>query len=322
MKNGIIIIEGCDGTGKSTLARALAKLLGWRYHHEGKPTQPAFEYYMNLANTLEGNVVMDRAHLGELVYPRVKPQEGRPGLMLWEQHAIERVLTARGALLVHAQASPEWILNVFRERGEEYMTENEVEPVSRLFRHAVGQTVLHYAGWSVEDDIDDPARAREVMEHIADHATTRRRWAQALQRYGGIGELAHVEVALVGEAVSPRGGTRAFDRADGASRFLHQTLGHPIMLRHAGDLYLTNALDAGGVDKTPEALREELELVNPRVTVALGKRAHRRLTDIGWAHGTVHHPQYVRRFKHGQQDDYANTLNSTILNQQLAREAS
>lgn len=314
MNNGIIIIEGCDGTGKSTLACGLAEVLGWRYHHEGKPEQPAFEYYMNLASTIPGGVVMDRAHLGELVYPKVKTQEGRPGLERWQQHAIERVLAARGAVLVHARASRVWIERVFATRGEAYMNDGEIELVISLFECAVNQSILPKVSWQVERG--EIARLA-WFETIVAQARDAQHHASTMTRHGASGPLVGTDpfrqiVALVGEDLSPRGGLRAFDRADGSSAYLHQTLGHSHLAPWAGQFYLTNAYDAGPARKTPEALRDELELADPAITIALGARASQRLREINWRHGSVHHPQWRRRFAHDRLGAYALDIKQAI----------
>lgn len=67
----IIICEGTDGTGKTTLAQSIADNYGYHYHWFGKPDKgEAFvtylKEYFNLMDYT--NVVMDRAHFSEDVY--------------------------------------------------------------------------------------------------------------------------------------------------------------------------------------------------------------------------------------------------------------
>lgn len=69
----MIIVEGADLVGKSTLARALADVTGLRYQHQDKPS-PGYNYLTHgLPEVLKhhGEVVQDRFHLGEIVYGSV-----------------------------------------------------------------------------------------------------------------------------------------------------------------------------------------------------------------------------------------------------------
>jgi thymidylate kinase len=64
-----IILEGCDGTGKTTLAKKLQEKYGLDYVHVNRhdPTTHAF-YTQTLFKT---NVIWDRHFIGEMVYPAV-----------------------------------------------------------------------------------------------------------------------------------------------------------------------------------------------------------------------------------------------------------
>jgi len=81
----IVILEGPDGAGKSSLAAALAHRWAeqgkqtW-YRHNGPPetTEPAQEYIQQLAWACRtgfvagDNVIIDRFSIGELVYPTTR----------------------------------------------------------------------------------------------------------------------------------------------------------------------------------------------------------------------------------------------------------
>jgi hypothetical protein len=67
----IIIIEGPDGAGKTTLAGELVDHFNLRYVHEGPPPQDIdpLEYYTDLLTSYrDDNIVFDRFALGERVY--------------------------------------------------------------------------------------------------------------------------------------------------------------------------------------------------------------------------------------------------------------
>ena len=93
----VIILEGPDGGGKTTLATWLKREHGFSYVHAGPPTEPAdmlAEYGAQLWKALHGrkNVVFDRLHLGELVYGPVL--RDCDGLGYYGRRLLERVLNA------------------------------------------------------------------------------------------------------------------------------------------------------------------------------------------------------------------------------------
>jgi len=68
----VIVLEGPDGSGKTTLARKLESM-GWEYHHEGPPERGinVVEHYLRIIDSSlksPRNIVHDRLFAGETVY--------------------------------------------------------------------------------------------------------------------------------------------------------------------------------------------------------------------------------------------------------------
>jgi len=67
-----LIIEGADGTGKSTLAKRFESV-GFHYIHADKPTTSSWtkEYVepVHALSKVKKHIVMDRWHIGEIVWP-------------------------------------------------------------------------------------------------------------------------------------------------------------------------------------------------------------------------------------------------------------
>lgn len=64
-----IIVEGCDGTGKTTLVKLLADRYGLDICHCTQHDPCDFEFYKHTAR--KENVIWDRHTIGELIYPAV-----------------------------------------------------------------------------------------------------------------------------------------------------------------------------------------------------------------------------------------------------------
>lgn len=103
----VIVLEGPDGGGKTTLARAIAHELGYAVRHEGPPPvdrEELFEYYVgrltgHLASTfMEPGLVLDRFALGERVYGAILRDHDRLGPRGWRR--VRDVLDTTGALRV------------------------------------------------------------------------------------------------------------------------------------------------------------------------------------------------------------------------------
>lgn len=94
----IVIIEGPDGAGKTTLARAIQQDTGWQYIHANAPAaHPLIEYTAPLSDSTK-SFVLDRWHLGEMVYGPL--HRGGSRLSPEQFVAVEQFLDERGAVVV------------------------------------------------------------------------------------------------------------------------------------------------------------------------------------------------------------------------------
>lgn len=64
-----IILEGCDGTGKTTLAKILAEKYGLDICHCTQHDAADYDFYRQTLR--KENVIWDRHTIGELIYPRI-----------------------------------------------------------------------------------------------------------------------------------------------------------------------------------------------------------------------------------------------------------
>lgn len=127
----VVVVEGCDKTGKSSLASALHGALGWPVWKFGQPEgDPAMEYVRALSRE-PGPFVADRFHLGESVYGPI--YRGTPPLPKHVNEAIEEMLLDRGALLVLMVDDPDSIARRFKSEGEGFAKVEHVGAIVEQF---------------------------------------------------------------------------------------------------------------------------------------------------------------------------------------------
>jgi thymidylate kinase len=99
-----VILEGCDGVGKTTLAKTLAADHGYTALHNGRTSDEVdmSVLYLGLLET-PGRLVLDRCFLSELVYEPLYRNSSR---LTWND-ALDLVaaVVARDGVFVHLAAS-------------------------------------------------------------------------------------------------------------------------------------------------------------------------------------------------------------------------
>jgi GTPase SAR1 family protein len=290
----IIILEGPDGSGKTTLARRLCEDLTLEYHHEGVPPAevPPLVHYGRVLEGWRGrNVVLDRLALGERVYG--PPIRGRDRLGDDGWRVFRRLLIATGARQVICLPP----LDLCFERWRAHEKPELFRDPATFYR-----TYAAY-GYYIASNAD-----QLVYDHVrVSYDTLKYELVQPrplIEAPGVIGDP-HALVSLVGDIVSNTTGLDLpFFNNGGCSR------------------YLTDALDLAGVlesdvlwlnSRRADETENRLPRLNARGQslriVALGERAarvceHQRFERVQ----RVPHPQYWKRFHRHDLDGYAALL--------------
>lgn len=296
----MIIVEGTDGVGKTTLCKKIANKLHLKYvkipRHTGDPEVDGFKFYMQQVEELPVACVVDRFHLGEYVYPRLYKNDLREPLTIWQLHAIERTLMARGAMLIYVSAKPEWIIENKLQRGENCV---DLFLEQELFAQCVSSSLLftkHYLPDLYHND-------NVFLDFLTKHEQIKRQLAIDRFSYLSTGSIQN-PIVLVGDQVKPKYNTKlAFNAWAGGSAYLHEALS---IAGFNYNWYLTNS--AG---KTPETLRTEIASLQPLKVIALGTKATACLQDALIPHVNFEHPTHHKRFNHNVYN-YAHKLQDLV----------
>ena len=127
----LIVIEGVDGSGKSTVAQHLPHT---QHVHCGPIKQSPWEEYVLPLAEYDFNVdmVCDRLHVGELIYGPI--YRGESKLDAAARRFIEMFLDSRGALKVIIAPPLEVVSQRLVERGEDFLQASDLERVWNFYR--------------------------------------------------------------------------------------------------------------------------------------------------------------------------------------------
>jgi hypothetical protein len=318
----LIILEGPDGGGKTTLAEALYEFLDERDHargvvrmHKGPPVgHPLDEYLRPISAYRPGrspHLILDRWHWGERVYPALRGRVSQLDDAAW--WAIESLLARLGALVVYVYGDLATYRRVYAERGEDVDALLEELPlVDKAYRDVRLRSfqLQQFYQWSspLNSEVERVVKLAHVREStVVDLVTT---------TYSG---PRHPEFLLFGDVrhelrhVDPSS-REARANTDPAFLPFPGTSGHFLRgaLADAGTTIRYGLANACDVDD-PRRLWDSLG--RPR-TVALGRNAQRRLAQLAVPHGVVPHPQYVRRFHHLKRGEYGNLIALALTKQE------
>lgn len=300
---GLILIEGPDGTGKSTLAAQFKRDFGAVVLHQRYRWKTRMFHYhtavLRRAIKLVGQgklVVLDRLWPSELVYGQVY-RGGSP--IPLEGRFMDRVLLKHAAFYIFCGGDPKVIAarhaKLKEQRDELY--ESKIEELARAY----DQFVSDFAGsgdnrrfdvvnYSIENDGD-------FLDHFAKSVVTRmelwqkRQYLPALScsNQNILGHAATAKILFVGDKCNQkhRGMLWPFYEYGNCSLFMTECLNElGFSEQHA---MWTNA-NAGDDFKGIIEFRPHLKVVS------LGADAHDTLHAAGISHHSIPHPQYGRRF--------------------------
>lgn len=303
-----IILEGCDGSGKTSLANAIRAELEKRYpeddieyHHAAQLDEDPFDAYALAFEDYrpgeERHIICDRLHWGETIYGPLY-REGS-AVTTAGFRWIELYLKARGATSWLVTAPLDTVQKRLGDRGEDYLESHHVEHVWRSFNDVAAHALT--TGGVADTSTAGPEELAEKI--VADAIWTEDR-AATCYRPEYIGK--HIpRVLLVGD----KQGTA--DPGVTAAPFMPRGKSSGIFLFEAmqdawwRDVGIVNAHETDFKELLPD-------LFDPPI-VALGMEASHALSELDIEHSIVPHPQKVRRFHNKLQREYGELLREVTL---------
>lgn len=298
----LIIVEGCDGVGKSTLAENLAARLGGaKVLHLGPPKRhPLEETVLELDWYRPGDegehVIVDRFHLGEMIYGPIYRGESKLGPLGGPEHKwVDLWLKSRGALQVVLTADLKTVEERIGVRGDDFVKHEHLAQILREYARAaqlsmVATNCFVYPLFGVDQAVIDDA-------DLLERGVIASRLFEVTDRWTGD---PRAKVLLVGEETSPTHlrGRRPMYKAP--------FVPYP----NTSGWHLMNAIPADTLTRCAIVNALEVDLsafvgrLEPEIVVALGGKASSELRRHGIAHLSTDHPQFVRRFHHGRLEEW------------------
>lgn len=317
---GLVILEGPDGAGKTTLAQSLAEQYGGLYvHRTYSPTMDIWEHHAEAlqiaqARAHEQLVIVDRLWPSELIYGRVFRGKGYYGP--YNARSMDRVSLRFSA--IHVLCIPDDIEYIVKTHAEKRakgleMFDTVREVAVRYVDWARGSVVRPHDGDLVEqvsayggfiatrndhlvyDVLREGKDMNKFGKILAEKLRVRQREQLALAREPAhpnfLGYLPEATHLFVGEALGdPNGWSKwPFFGRDKSADFLNHAL-HKIAWPEQRGVW-TNAAD-------PDFNLAKIYEAKPTLKViALGNAAQDRCKELGIpVSAAIPHPQWARRF--------------------------
>lgn len=115
----LIVLEGCDGCGKTTLAENLALILDAEIVHCTSQTPNNFDFFMTLIlKGVTNNIIADRFCYGQFVYQTEEERRAKGWLTLEQLHTLEHMMGMLDVKVFHVIAPVETINKRLAQRDE------------------------------------------------------------------------------------------------------------------------------------------------------------------------------------------------------------
>lgn len=160
----MIIVEGLDRCGKSTVTKALLRLLPtWSYRHHTKPPMAPYGYFAGFIADARPHVIVDRMHWSEPAYG--KTFRGESGLTRIDYLKLDLMCLAQDAKTLYMEDDVESIRA--RWDDKEMFPESGIESLKREYEAIIAGSPLPYIRARLPELVSDDGRPTEALARLA-----------------------------------------------------------------------------------------------------------------------------------------------------------
>lgn len=316
----ILMISGCDGTGKTTIVKALSEKLGWETKHFDKPKdlEDGKRQYFNFAKMMNEqpnkNIICDRLHDGEWVYAPLFR-----GYKADYMREFEREITStHNILFVYVKASLDTIIDRTRKRGEDFVKEEQFQTILDSFEEYLKDQALPFivVDTTSSNTNEDVERIINAMDKVTTIWNCVREGDCPDAILKNVQPRGNVESEIMIVAQNPGGrGDAEYSTvwADGPnSGFILSATQEADIFNNSWFTNLVpyptkdNKITKEQIEETEHILYAQIELLKPKVLIGLGKQASEHLKkNFGDEIQVIEqqHPAYVKRFLSGDKSN-------------------
>lgn len=143
----LYILEGCDGSGKTTLAKQLSALLDAEVIHCSTHTANDVTFFSNIVETARNrNIIADRFCYGQFVYQEAEDRPLKGASFTSEQalRNLEMMFLKNGVKVILVDAPAEVIKKRLSDRNEKLINGLTVEEIQKRFREVRKKSLLSW----------------------------------------------------------------------------------------------------------------------------------------------------------------------------------
>lgn len=130
----LIVLEGCDGVGKTTIARNLAAMTGASIVHCTKNTANNWSFFADIiAASNNMDIIADRFMYGQFVYQTEEERKECGWLTQQQLNDLELQLIKRGGRVFFVRAKESIVIKRLEDRDEHIIGGLSVDEVSDRF---------------------------------------------------------------------------------------------------------------------------------------------------------------------------------------------
>jgi len=287
----IIILEGSDKTGKSTLAKYIRAKYDFDYIKCSRPKGDPYIEYMEILQkiaTTGGNWVIDRFLIGESVYGPI--YRGESKLDDVKIRNIELKALSLNPLLIYCYDDVKNIKKRFKELKEDFAKTKDIEKILELYEEQVEKSILPCTFHHMMTPLDliKTKRIDFIIEKLMD---------RGVYFNTVTGNTKNPAVIFVGESRNENQKKeykkvgQPFDFGP-ASKYLFKKIKETGNYIHK--ILIINS-DSEEFKVVIERFDNPNEIKRPKI-IALGKKANNMLNILNIKHDLLPHPQYMNRF--------------------------